>query len=108
MDEPTLVFHLNSSGRILHMESLGGMVPYKPISFCLGRTLEEITPDDRKTVLKWYNEIRSVLANKHNYSYFDYILDNTVYIVRMVYLNKNTVLAVVQYPPDHHVDMNSN
>lgn len=96
MSDQALVFHLNSSARILHMECLGGMKPYRPKAFCLGRTLEEITPNEIKINTQWLKEIENVLMNKHNYSYFLYVLDGCEYGVRMMYLREEVVLAVIQ------------
>ena len=78
------------------MECLGGMKPYKPLAFCLGKQLYEIAPEETEANLIWSNNIRTVLMNKCNYSYFTYKFGESKYNVRMVYLAEDKVLAVVQ------------
>ena len=80
------------------MKCLGGMKPYKPEAFCLGKTLNEIFPNETKNNSMWLRHIETVLMNKYNWEYFVYSLDGTKYVARMAYLREGVVLAVVQCP----------
>ena len=89
-----LVFHINSAGRILHMECLGGMKPLLPKGYCLVRTLGEIMP--KEVSEKAMKEIKGTLMNKNNYTFFMYKLEGDNYSTRMAYLRDNVVLVVIQ------------
>ena len=95
VNDKALLFHLNLTGRILHMECIGGMKPLKPRAFCLVKTLSEIIPYNLNSI--WLKNIKDVLANKNNYLYFCFLLNDTNYVTRMAYLRKGVVLAVVQF-----------
>ena len=89
-----LVFHINSAGRILHMECLGGMKPLLPKGYSLARELGEIMPEE--VTEKTMEEIKRVLMNKNNSAFFMYKLDGDNYLARMAYLRDNVALVVIQ------------